>query len=474
MEKIKFIIVFVLCIPIFVACDDFFELTPHNAIPTEEALTTDADAQMIMNGIYAIFMGGDSYGTALTIYPALMTDAALATTFYSNQHGNAYAWKLNPGTSEVASLWMNSYAAIYSTNFLINNIDGVSGDSTRISNLKGEAYIARALLHYNLVRLYGKAYSQASFDDLGVPYVTENKVASPKRNTVKDIYGFISDDIDMALKHLPDMWNNTFFSKEYAQGLMARVALDMQDYEKSILYSTHLIENSKYSLSDGDDYKNMFLRDEGTEIIWKVGYTLTDFGAAPGYNFFNRNGSNQLPSPDYIPAQWWVDLLSEYSDVRTNSYIYHQTGFGWAGDLLNKYPTNPIFDNQGLNMPKPMRLAEMYLIRSEAHAYLNEDELAQDDLETLMNNRLETERSINSEGEELKELIRKERLKELMFEGFYWFDLKRHGLGFKREPQPNTNVANDLEILPDDFRWQWPIPTVELNGNKNIEQNPGY
>lgn len=474
MKNIRFIIALIVSVPLLVGCDDFFNLKPSDAIPTEDALNTVADAQMIMNGVYSGFKSSDSYGTALTIYPALMTDAALATTFFTNQHGNAYAWKLYPGSSEVAGMWMTSYAAIYNATFIINNIDGVEGSEDKIKQIKGEAYVARALLHYNLVRLFGKAYSQADDDDLGVPYVTENKVAQPKRNTVKEVYNYIIDDIEMAINHLPSIYDQTYFSLEFAYGLMARVALDMEDYYPAVDYASKVIDSSIFYLSSGFNYINMYVHDAGSEIIWKVGYTPTDAGAAPGYNFYNRNGPTQLPSPDYIPAQWWLDELAEYNDIRKNNIVYTQTGFGWNGLLLQKYPTNPSFDQQGLNMPKPMRLAEMYLIRAEAYAFLNNDDEAADDMETLMAYRIDPAPVVEQKGDALKALIEKERRKELMFEGFHWFDLKRKGLGFKREPQPNTNVANDLEIPADDFRWQWPIPTVELNGNENIEQNEGY
>ncbi|MCG8581468.1 MAG: RagB/SusD family nutrient uptake outer membrane protein, partial [Bacteroidales bacterium] len=77
-------------------------------------------------------------------------------------------------------------------------------------------------------------------------------------------------------------------------------------------------------------------------------------------------------------------------------------------------------------------------------------------------------------GQELIDFIYDERNRELAFEGFYWFDLKRHGKGFERVPQENTYTANDLKIGADDYRWQWPIPISEINGNGNIKQNTGY
>nr|WP_321452247.1 RagB/SusD family nutrient uptake outer membrane protein [uncultured Carboxylicivirga sp.] len=476
MKNIQFIAILILSLGMFSGCVDF-NLKPYDGISVDEALRNETDAQTILNGVYTVFKGSESYGIGLSVFPALMTDAAFATTSYTNTYGDIYAWKLNPGLSEVANMWTSSYAAIYNANFIINGIDAIDGDSANLSRIKGEALTARALFHYNLVRMYGKAYSQAGDADLGIPFVTENKIQNPGRNTVKEVYDFIVADIKDAMALLPvEIYNdNTYFNLAFAQGLMARVALDMENYEDAVYYAAQVIGNSDYELASGQGFKDMFTNDRGTEIIWKVAYTVTDYGSAPGYYFYNRNGSNYSPSPDYIPADWWVNLILENDDVRAETFLnYDYTAWGWSGYLMYKYPTNPMFDQQGLNMPKPMRLAEMYLIRAEAYAYLNEDELAQDDLTSLLENRIKTVSAINQVGDALKELIKTERKKELMFEGFYWFDLKRYGEGFVRVPQANTNVANDLKITPDDYRWQWPIPTIELNANKNIEQNPGY
>ena len=478
MKNIQFIAILILGLSVLSGCVDF-NLKPHDAISVDEALRNETDAQTILNGVYAAFKGSESYGIGLSVFPALMTDAAFATTSYTNTYGDIYAWKLNPGLPEVANMWTVSYTAIYNANFIINQIDAIDGDSANISRIKGEALTARALLHYNLVRMYGKAYSQASDADLGVPFVTENKIQNPERNTVKEVYNFIVADLEDAISLLPaEMYeDNTYFTLAFAQGLMARLALDMENYQDAVYYSTQVIGNGGYELESGQGFKDMFTYDKGKEIIWKVGYTVTDFGSAPGYYFYNRNGSDYSPSPDYIPANWWINLLLEKDDVRAETFLnLDNTAWGWAGYLMYKYPTNPMFDSQGMNMPKPMRLAEMYLIRAEANAFLDEDDLAKDDLKVLLENRVVVVPDDNEMGigDDLKEYIRTERKKELMFEGFYWFDLKRYNEGFVRVPQSNTNVANDLEIAADDYRWQWPIPTVELNANKNIEQNPGY
>ncbi|TLX78380.1 RagB/SusD family nutrient uptake outer membrane protein [Labilibacter sediminis] len=468
------------------SCESFFDVKPEDSTVVDETLQTERDAQIMLNGIYASFMSSASYGTYLTVLTDMMTDVTLAATGYSNQYGDPYAWKIYPGTSETSAVWANHYAAIFNANFLINNIAEVPGDEDNLNRITGEAYVARALLHYNLVRLYAKAYGTTSSTDLGVPYVTYNKISSPKRNTVEEVYQFIIADLEQALNLMPDVssYDKNYFSVPMVNGLLARVALDMKNYEDAIKYSSEVIGSTYLSLSTIENYENMWINDEGSEIIWRVGYTATDAGAAIGYNFFNRNSFTQYPTPDYIPADWWIELLEEYdNDIRRQKNVVETyTLYGWTGNLLNKYPTNPMFDNQGVNMPKPMRLAEMYLIRAEAYTYLggaDNEGKAVDDLNKLGNHRIHNFPEILIDKDtgasvDLKEYIIKERQKELMFEGFYYFDLKRMGKGFERTPQSNTTVANDLFIEGDDYRWQWPIPTSELNGNDIITQNDGY
>ena len=80
----------------------------------------------------------------------------------------------------------------------------------------------------------------------------------------------------------------------------------------------------------------------------------------------------------------------------------------------------------------------------------------------------------------LTTMIRKERLKELIGEGFRFYDLKRYGEGLQRSPAQNENVTTvsgmDIKISVGDHRWLWPIPQAEIDANPQLknQQNPGY
>ncbi|MBS2100375.1 RagB/SusD family nutrient uptake outer membrane protein [Carboxylicivirga linearis] len=463
-----------------VSCEKLFDTKPLDSTPAEDILTNENDAQTLLYGMYAYFGSGASYGRSLTTMLDIMTDASLASTGFSNQLGQMFAWKINPGTSEVGDLWSNHYGAIYNATYLINNLHTISGDSVNLDRIKGEAFVGRALMHYNLVRLFAKSYnSSTAANEMGIPYRLDYDDPNPSRNSVGEVYDLIVSDLDKALELLPnnESYDNEVFTLDFANGLMARVLLDMKDYAGVIEHTSQVINNPAFSLTKDQAFTDMWLKDTGSEIIWRVGYRITDANlVAPGYNFFNMNNMESPLLPDYIPSDKWVNLFNS-KDIRLSTYVASvTTGYGWNSKLVIKYPTNPDFTSQvvGMNMPKPMRLAEMYLMRAEAYAFSNDDESAIADLDALLENRIENHQGVSIEGDALKSFIIQERQRELMFEGFYWFDLKRMGKGFARIPQDNTSTANDLDIKADDYRWQWPIPTSELNGNPVIKQNEGY
>jgi hypothetical protein len=87
------------------------------------------------------------------------------------------------------------------------------------------------------------------------------------------------------------------------------------------------------------------------------------------------------------------------------------------------------------------------------------------DLNTIATNRGLTAFTLS--GAALYEEVLKQRRLELAFEGHRFFDLKRLGRDIVKAPHYNTVAFSDVRILA-------PIPTREVDGNKNLVQNSGY
>ena len=72
------------------------------------------------------------------------------------------------------------------------------------------------------------------------------------------------------------------------------------------------------------------------------------------------------------------------------------------------------------------RTSEAYLNAAEAAAYSGDEATARRLLKTLRDNRLKESGELTESGQELVDLIRRERRCELCFEGHRWFDLRRY------------------------------------------------
>jgi hypothetical protein len=163
--------------------------------------------------------------------------------------------------------------------------------------------------------------------------------------------------------------------------------------------------------------------------------------------------------------------LYDADDLRYGNYFYtyttgHSHALTWP--LLVKYFGNMNFYNQYIlhtSMPKPLRLAEQYLIRAEAYAEGRGNyTLAGEDIATLREARYASfGGGVTLTADNAMSVIEEERIKELYMEGFRLMDLKRWHKGFERKAQEQSiEQGSTLSVEADDVLFVWPIPQHEL------------
>lgn len=485
------------------SCSDFLNQVPEDSIPSENALESVEDCKSFMFGIYSSFKSGLLYSGAGTLMSDIQTDYMYSVKGYSNSYGEVYKWMLTATTPEVENIYRAFYVVVSQCNFFFDYKDNVKiyteDDRATMDKITGEVYFARALAFAELIKYYSEAYDVNNAEkqlgiSLALSYIDRDQQVL--RSSLKDSYAQVLSDLAEAEKLVQrDVADAIYFTKGAVKTLQARVYLYMQEYEKAVEAASEVIESGTYTLADAtkfgfaDDggltlydpsYYNMFRYDTSNEIIWKVAMSNTDRGGALGAMFINYNGSIYLP--DYVPAQWVLDLYGEYGsrDFRTLLFFSQkQTGYvhGLNWPLLFKYPGNPNIDAGGrplfTNMPKVFRLSELYLIRAEANYHLGNEGKANDDLNALRKKRIQGFGGQSFGGNQLFEQIKKERTRELYMEGHRLADLKRWHEGFKREVQAQTNDHfNELDIPADHVQFTWPIPQHEIDAVPGIQVNP--
>ena len=481
---------------------------PGAAIDEKEAIKTFDDVKQLRVGIYAMLKSGALYSGYLTLLPDLQCDLVYAVEGFSNNHGNIWQWDIRPTNSEIESVYATLYSLISNCNYFLDTIGGVLANETNDDNIDameqytGEIHTIRALAYSELVKCFCKAYDPATAAaEKGVVLRTSYFKKEPiVRASLESSYRFILEDLAEAEARLDidnDSYSSVGITLAAAYALHARVALHMQDWDAAIDYSSRLIDhpNKAFALSsatslytDGQTYFDyMWSNDVATEIIWRIGFTETSFGGSLGSIFLNFTTDYYNYYPDFVPAKWVLDLYDS-NDARYNAYFYtFTTGYnhGLQWPLLIKYYGNESFINNSLiyhvNMPKPFRLAEQYLIRAEAYCRMDSPNYAKaaNDLAELRAARYTSGGNINITKDNFIEQISNERVRELYMEGFRLNDLKRwgnlynNGKGFKRTPQTSSlDEGSSLEIKADNPLFVWPIPQHEIEApGSQIEPN---
>lgn len=494
MMKIKY---FAVALATMFATTSCLDKLPESAIPTDEAMQSYNDAEQTLTGIYAMMKSSALWSGYLTLLPDIQTDLVYAVDGYSNTYGQHWLWDIRSTNSEVEAVYASLYGIISNCNFFLERIDNIVAkqtDDNKITILEqytGEVYTIRALCYSELLKLYCKAYNpETAESDLGV--VLRKHYSTPERSvraSMKESYEFVLSDLEKAEKILDpdyDAYSSYYMTNAVAHALHARVALYMQDWEAAIEHSTEVIGRDTHYILDPANiewnggmtyFDRMWCYDTSYETLWQVGFTTTSMGGALGQVFLSFNNDYTYYYPDYVPAQWVLNLYTS-GDMRYNSYFASlSTGYdhGLTWPLLIKYYGNQNFIGYYIYhvvMPKPFRLAEQYLIRAEAYCRQETPNfsLASRDLTTLRENRFTSGGGgISLSKDNFIEEIANERVRELYMEGHRlqdikrWGKLYRNGEGFTRQQQNNTlKSGSTMSRKADDPLFVWPIPQHEL------------
>ena len=463
------------------------EKLPGDYILEEEAMKSLSDAEQTLTGIYTAYMSSALYSGYLTLCPDIQADFVYAVQGNSNQYGTHWLWDIRSTNSEIESVYAALYRIIGRCNFYLDQVGALRDSLTDDEEIQyldyytGEVYCARALAYAELLKCFCKAYDPATAEnELGVVLADSYFAEAPaKRASLKESYEFVIRDLEKAEEMLDeenDGFDAPYFTNASAHAIHARTALYMQDWDAAIEHSTVLIESDAFALATARSYvtqnqtflQYLWTNDTSYENIWRIGYTATSYGGAQGSVFLNFTTDYTYYYPDYVPAQWVLDLYDS-GDMRYNAYFANaQTGYShqlvWP--LLVKY-----YGNEGLiqnliyhvNMPKPLRLAEQYLIRAEAYCEKGNYSSASADLSELRQTRFTAGGSISVNAANWKTTISDERVRELYMEGFRLHDLKRWGMGFERTPQSQTqSEGSSMKIEAGNPLFVWPIPNHEI------------
>lgn len=483
------------------SCEKKLDLFPYSSIERSQSFKTVKDAEAWNIGIFSN-LRGRLYGL-YTYSQDVQADQLNASLDFGNRNGNPHRWgdSFLADDYTIRDVWSGYYFMLKNVNAAIEGYPTIPTNTTAEANsiqvFLGNAHMARAYIYYELVIRFAKPYSAATAaTDLGVPLVLKyDPTEKPSRATIKAVYDQILSDLDQAKSKLSGIAGKkgaTVFTIHSVKSLEARVKLSMEDWPGAKAAADEVINSGIYVLYNTEDgLKAMWGKDETQETIQQAFVSAPSELANTNSIYLGLNSATGRYVPDFIPSQWVIDMYED-DDIRKNVYFQKKEltiqGLDYSDIwLVNKYPGNPaLFTGATTNYqqaPKVFRVAELYLISAEASAKIGG--AAEADALTRLNT-LRTARGLTAltgiGGADLLSEIKDERFRELAFEGFRLWDLKRWREGFQRHDAQNLDIINTgdkyntLSVSANDAKFVWAIPVNDMTTNPSLanEQNPGW
>jgi len=417
-------------------CEDYLDKAPYDIITDDIVITTADDAETVLLGAYSALQSADAYGNQIVGTTGTLSDELVHTgSFPTVAEFDNNAVLSNNVTLQ--NLWAAFYAGIYRTNVIIERIETIKDiDSNTKNRILGESKFLRALMHFDLVKLFG-----------GIPYALTPDLTTLRtidRTAVDVVYTNIITELNESVTLLAgvDQGNNKRANQWVAKAMLARVLLYSGNKSQAGVVANDVIENSPYSLEA--NYADVF-KGNSDEVLFEVFFSVQDQNSMAFW--FRVDGRYEYgPSPQiqaaFEPGDERAVMVAPVGDGRFQVAKYTDRATGTDQTVV-------------------LRLAEMYLIRAEANIGSAQ---ADDDVNTIRNRAGLT----NISGVTLDDILQ-ERFVELCFEGHRWTDLTR------------TGKADEVMSVINPLTWQstdvlMPIPQREIQQNPTLvgKQNPGY
>lgn len=485
--------------------NDWLDVAPSDGTDADAALTSSSDLDAARTGMYKALKGNSSfvdyYGQQFFVYGDVhagddyqynnIGGSNRASFYYDMNYQTASEFTSSTSSSNVA--WKSPYIVIGRANRIIAAAEGgalsdAAEAKATIDQYAAEAKVLRALAHFDLVRIYGKPYTEDQGASLGVPLVTEvlESNAKPARSTVAEVYTQVVKDLTEAISSnaLATETEPGYVSVWGAKAILSRVYLNMGDYANALSVAEDIIKNSGAALWTRDQYFKAW--DASTpnesEFLFRLNVAgSTDNNDLNGIgNLQQRDGYKEM-----VATKKFVDMLtSDPKDVRNDMFLPAK-----AEKEVAVYGTNKVFLNklrgQGGNLRNVtivpiIRLSEVYLTAAECAFRNNDKTKAVEYLNDLVKNRTTTVASLATVDNITLERILIERRKELIGEGQRYFDALRNNETITRYTSEadkgwHKTLSKEAQSFNRDyFKAIAAIPQAEINANPNIKQNTGY
>lgn len=470
----------------FSSCSDFLEQNPQTDLSENDFYKTADDILSAVNGAYSSLQEGDIYGNWYVFgeIPSDNTRNQLSGSVTTQNEFDQFY--IDTQNSMIANFWKAAYKVINRTNTILGRIDGIEINTELANRYKLECKFIRALMYFNLVRVYGDVPLVLKEISISESY---DILREPKEN----VYNQIIADLKEA-QGLPVSYSTAEDGRATqgaAKALLANVYMTLHKYAEAETILAEIINSGQYSLLENtpgslniDGYKNVFspVNHNSKEGIFEIQFLKGGYGEGSNYanNFAPENsgtnvvavggtGGNNIPEMDIYNAYEEGDLRRDFS--MSLGYYDNRKNNEWVESrYVCKFMDVPYQNNDASNNYPVIRYADVILMyaealnqngkTAEACKYLNMTRRRGFGYQTTETSPVDLQ---TTDKAQFALMVEQERRVELAFENHRWFDLIRTGRAVEVMKSKGFSL-NETNLI-------CPIPQKQIDVNPKLTQN---
>ena len=470
----------------FSSCSDFLEQNPQTDLSENDFYKTADDILSAVNGVYSSLQEGDIYGNWYVFgeIPSDNTRNQLSGSVTTQNEFDQFY--IDTQNSMIANFWKAAYKVVNRTNTVLGRIDGIEINTELANRYKLECKFIRALMYFNLVRVYGDVPLVLKEISISESY---DILREPKENVYNQIIADLKEAQDLPVSY--STAEDGRATQGAAKALLANVYMTLHKYAEAETILAEIINSGRYSLLENtpgslniDGYKNVFspVNHNSKEGIFEIQFLKGGYGEGSNYanNFAPENsgtnvvavggtGGNNIPEMDIYNAYEEGDLrrdfsmsLGYYDNRKNNEWV--ESRYVW------KFMDVPYQNNDASNNYPVIRYADVILMyaealnqngkTAEACKYLNMTRRRGFGYQTTETSPVDLQ---TTDKAQFALMVEQERRVELAFENHRWFDLIRTGRAVEVMRSKGFSL-NETNLI-------CPIPQKQIDVNPKLTQN---
>lgn len=470
----------------FSSCSDFLEQNPQTDLSENDFYKTADDILSAVNGVYSSLQEGDIYGNWYVFgeIPSDNTRNQLSGSVTTQNEFDQFY--IDTQNSMIANFWKAAYKVINRTNTVLGRIDGIEINTELANRYKLECKFIRALMYFNLVRVYGDVPLVLKEISISESY---DILREPKENVYNQIIADLKEAQDLPVSY--STAEDGRATQGAAKALLANVYMTLHKYAEAETILAEIINSGRYSLLENtpgslniDGYKNVFspVNHNSKEGIFEIQFLKGGYGEGSNYanNFAPENsgtnvvavggtGGNNIPEMDIYNAYEEGDLRRDFS--MSLGYYDNRKNNEWVESrYICKFMDVPYQNNDASNNYPVIRYADVILMyaealnqngkTAEACKYLNMTRRRGFGYQTTETSPVDLQ---TTDKAQFALMVEQERRVELAFENHRWFDLIRTGRAVEVMRSKGFSL-NETNLI-------CPIPQKQIDVNPKLTQN---